>query len=99
LSVVAMALMAAIAVRAVGVATQDADSEFFQLTALGLLVPLGGWLFALFVAIGQSPVGHLEHFLGFLFGAAVEGIYVLSEKERDRFEEERGQERSMLHQR
>lgn len=99
LSVVAMALMAAVAVRAVGVATQDADSESFQLAALGLVVPLGGWLFATAVVIGQSPVGHFAHFLGFLFGAAVEGIYVLSEKERERFQEERGQERSMLHER
>lgn len=98
-SVVMMAFMAAVAVRATGEATQDTDVAVFQAAALGLVVPLAGWLFALFVVIGPSPVGHLEHFLGFAFGAAVEGIYVLSEKELARLQEEQEQRRDLIHER
>lgn len=82
LSVVVFAVMAAALVRSVGYAYQNQSMEALQ-NALGLLlIPLLTGVFLVVVLAGPSWVGHLEHFLGALFGAAIEMMYVFHEHEQ-----------------
>jgi membrane associated rhomboid family serine protease len=71
-----------------------------HIAALAVVLPVGGGLVMVAVLAGANPeVAHFGHFYGFLFGAAIEGIYVVSEKERERFQQEQEGGASLMHER
>lgn len=77
LSVVVFAVLTATLVRSVGIAFQNQSATALQ-NALALsLVPILLGVFLIVIVVGPGPVGHLEHFFGALFGAAIEVLYVL----------------------
>lgn len=81
LSVAVFAILMATLVRSIGYAFQNHSMEALQnALAIGLIPMLAG-VFLIVVLAGPSDIGHLEHFLGALFGCAIESIYVLSEHE------------------
>lgn len=77
LSVVVFAVLAASLVRSVGIAFQNYSMEALQNALAILLVPILAGVFLIVIVVGPSQVGHLEHFFGALFGAAIEAMYVL----------------------
>lgn len=76
---VMLALIAASLVRSTGYAMQDAQPESVQ-TIVGTLLSLAALaLFVIFLGAGGSSwIAHFHHFLGFLFGGAIESIYLFS---------------------
>jgi membrane associated rhomboid family serine protease len=85
---VVLALIAASLVRSTGYAMQDASAETVQ-TVVGSLLSLASLaLFLVFLGSGGSGwIAHFHHFLGFLFGGAIESIYLFggeSETETER---------------
>jgi len=79
ISGVMLALIAASLVRSTGYAFQDASPETVQ-TIVGTLLSLAAMaLFLIFLGAGGSSwIAHFHHFLGFLFGGAIESIYLFS---------------------
>lgn len=79
----AFALVAATLVRSTGYAMDTASRESLGTALVGLLTPfLFGFLLVAVLA-GVSPTAHFVHFFAFLFGAAIESLYVLSERSDD----------------
>lgn len=76
---VVLALIAASLVRSTGYAMQDASPEAVQ-TVVGALLSIASLaLFFVFLGSGGSGwIAHFHHFLGFLFGGAIESIYLFS---------------------
>jgi membrane associated rhomboid family serine protease len=73
---------AAILVRSTGVALQDSSAETVQSAVLGVFVPaLFGFLFVAILRGGTDWISHFGHFFGFLFGGAIEAMFVFSEHE------------------
>jgi membrane associated rhomboid family serine protease len=70
------AVAAAALVRSIGVAFQNAASQTRQWALVSVFVPLAAGVFLIMVVVGPSPVGHFHHFLAFLFGGAMEAMYV-----------------------
>ncbi|MEY7848580.1 hypothetical protein AB7C87_05175 [Natrarchaeobius sp. A-rgal3] len=84
LSSTVLAVAAATLVRSTGYAMQNASTETLQAAVAGALVPVAGaFLFIFVLAGGSTNIGHFHHFLGFLFGGAIEIMYVLGERERE----------------
>lgn len=83
LSIAVFAIMAATLVRSTGIAFQNYSKETVQWALAGMMVPILGAVFMVVVLIGPSPVGHLEHFFGALFGAAIEAFYVFDDHDSD----------------
>jgi membrane associated rhomboid family serine protease len=81
LSVVVFAVLTATLVRSIGVAFQNHSMETLQNALAVLLIPVLAGVFLIVIVVGPSWVGHLEHFFGALFGAAVESMYVLRDHE------------------
>jgi membrane associated rhomboid family serine protease len=76
---VMLALVAASLVRATGEAMQDASPEMVQAVVGSLLSLASLALFVVFLGSGGSGwIAHFHHFLGFLFGGAIESIYLFS---------------------
>lgn len=82
LSIVVFAVAAATLVRSVGWAMTNASMEGLQAGLITVFTPLAlGFLLVSILAGGNTPIAHFGHFFGFLFGGAVEAMYVFSEKE------------------
>mgnify|MGYP000368565422 CR=1 FL=1 len=81
LSVVVFAVLTATLVRSIGVAFQNHSTETLQNALAVLLIPVLAGVFLIVIVVGPSWVGHLEHFFGALFGAAIESMYVLRDHE------------------
>jgi membrane associated rhomboid family serine protease len=79
LSVVIFAVMTAALVRAIGYAFQNHSMETLQNAIAILLIPVLTGVFLIVIIAGPSWIGHFEHFLGALFGAAIEAIYVFDD--------------------
>lgn len=77
LSVAVFAVLTATLVRSIGIAFQNRSMEALQTALAVLVVPVLIGVFLIVIVAGPSQVGHLEHFLGALFGAAMEAMYVL----------------------
>lgn len=83
LSIAVFAVMTATLVRSVGIAFQNQSMEALQNAAALLLIPILTGVLLIVIIAGPSQIGHFEHFLGALFGAGVELIYVFSNHESD----------------
>jgi len=83
LSIVVFAVMTAALVRSIGYAFQNHSMETLQNAVALILLPLLTGVFLIVVLAGPSQIGHFEHFLGALFGAAVELLYVFDEHGSD----------------
>ncbi len=81
MSVVVFAIIAATLVRATSYTFQNASLESLQAAIAGVLAPLLGALFVVVLVAGGGRIGHFDHFLGFLFGGAIEMVYVFSSHE------------------
>ncbi|WP_246984795.1 rhomboid family intramembrane serine protease [Halorientalis marina] len=81
MSIVVFAVIAAALVRATGYAFQNASLDSLQAALAGVLAPLLGVLFVVVLVAGGGRIGHFDHFLGFLFGGAIEMVYVFSSHE------------------
>jgi len=77
LSVAVFAVLTATLVRSIGVAFQNRSMEALQNALAALLIPVLTGVLLIAIVVGPSWVGHLEHFFGALFGAAIESMYVL----------------------
>lgn len=89
MSVVVFAVGAAILVRSIAITLQNESMVALQYGLVGLVPPVLLGFAMIFIIAGPSQIGHFEHFLGAVFGAAVESIYVLSEHESESPAEER----------
>jgi membrane associated rhomboid family serine protease len=89
MSVVVFAIGAAVLVRSIGIAFQNQSMEVLQIGLIGLVPPVLLGFAMIFIVAGPSPIGHFEHFLGAVFGAAIEAMYVLSEHESETAPDER----------
>jgi len=76
-------VVAATLVRSSGYALENASSESLQAVVAGLLAPFLAGLFVITLIAGRSDVAHFAHFLAFLFGGAMEAMYVFSGHEED----------------
>jgi len=74
---------AAVVVRSTGYALQDASLETLQIIVVGLLTPLATGFLIVMIFAGQRWIADFSHFLGFLFGGAIEAMYVFDEHETD----------------
>ncbi|MFB6200839.1 MAG: rhomboid family intramembrane serine protease [Halorhabdus sp.] len=86
-SLAVFAVVAAALVKAVGDGFQRASAESLQTMLLTLVGPLALGLFLVAViAGGHTRVDHFGHFFAFLFGGAIETMFVLAEhgKETER---------------
>ena len=83
MSIAVFAVIAATLVRSTGYAFQNASMESLQTALAGLLVPVLGGLFLIVLVAGNTRVGHFAHFLGFLFGGAIEAMFVFTGHETD----------------
>jgi len=87
LSSVVFGVIAATLVRSVGIAMQDASMETLQTMLVVVFTPAMVGFFLLAIvnpgAAGLSNVAHFSHLFGFLFGGAIEAIYVLEGHEED----------------
>lgn len=81
-SAAVMAVAAAALVRLVGESFEGVSAAALQSAVVGMLAPFLVALYVLVVLLGGGPVGHLAHFLGFLFGGAIEAMYVFDERHR-----------------
>ena len=83
LSSVVFGVIGATLVRSVGLAMQDASMEALQTMLLWVLTPaLAGFFIVAVLGStipGLPPIAHFSHLFGFLFGAAIEAIYVLDD--------------------
>lgn len=76
----ALGLAAAALVRTTGYGLQNTSEEWLQTGLYALFVPLAcGFLFIAVLAGGRGTTAHFIHFFAFLFGGAMEAIYVFSE--------------------
>ena len=83
-SLVVFAVVAAALVRAVGYALQFASSESLQTVVAVLLALFAMGLFLIAVlAGGHTRIDHFGHFFAFLFGGAIEAMYVFSGHETE----------------
>jgi len=79
LSAVVLAVGAATLVKATGVAMGDASATAVQITVAGVFAPaLVGFLLVAILAGPATEIGHFAHFFGFLYGGAIEAMYVFS---------------------
>lgn len=84
LSVAVFGIAAATLVRSVAWAFTDSSMETLQAGLVGVFAPLAvGFLLVSILAGGNTPIAHFGHFFGFLFGGAIEAIYVVSDKESE----------------
>lgn len=83
MSHVVFAVAAAALVRSSGYALQNASTDALQSVLLGLLVPVLGAFLLILVLAGPRRIADFYHFLGFLFGAAIEAMYVFDDHESD----------------
>jgi len=79
ISHVVLGVGAATMVRSTGYAFQDASTEGLQTIIAGLMIPLAMGLLLVMILAGPRWIADFSHFLGFLFGGAIEAIYVFSE--------------------
>lgn len=79
MSGVVLGVAAATLVRSTGYAMQDVSLEAVQYTVSGLLIPLAAGLLVVMILAGPRWVADFSHFLGFLFGGAIEVMYVFNE--------------------
>jgi membrane associated rhomboid family serine protease len=77
----AFGVVAATLVRATGYAFQNASTESLQTALAGMVVPFLGGFFLVVVLAGPSRIAHLAHFFAFLFGGAMETMYVLTDRD------------------
>jgi hypothetical protein len=64
--------------------TEDASLETLRVVVAGLTIPLGTGLLLAMSLAGPRWVADFSHRLGFLFGGAIEGMYVFSERDAGR---------------
>ncbi len=84
LSVAALAVAAATLVRATGLAMEEASTDGLQVVLAAVFGPLVvGFLLVTLLAGANTDIGHLEHFVGFCFGGAIEAMYVFSDHDTD----------------
>lgn len=96
-SLAVFGIMAASLVRVTGVAMKDATEEALQVSLFGVLAIFMSGLFMVTVLAGGTVVDHLGHALGFLFGGAVESMYVFKMHEKEK--KEKTNEYEFLHKR
>jgi len=89
MSAVVLGVGAAVLVRATGMALQNASLETVQTVVAGLMTPLATGFLLVMILAGPRQIGDFAHFLGFLFGGAIEAIYVFSEHDTDSGGDER----------
>ena len=70
-------------VRSTAYALQDASLETLQVIVVGLLTPLATGFLIVMIFDGQRWIADVSHFLGFLFGGAIEAMYVFGEHGTD----------------
>lgn len=88
-SSMALAVAAATLIRATGHAFSGASAESLQAMLAGVFAPLVvGFLLLVIFLGGAGTVAHVHHFFGFLYGGAIEAMYVLGNRES----EERGRD-------
>lgn len=81
-SSMALAVVAATLVRATGHALEGAPTETLQTAITGVFGPLVvGFLLIVVVVGGAGDIAHVHHFFGFLYGGAIEAMYVLGASE------------------
>ncbi|MBX0287053.1 rhomboid family intramembrane serine protease [Haloarcula salinisoli] len=80
---------AAVLVRSTGYALQDSSLETLQIIVFGLLTPLATGFLLVMIFAGPRWIADFSHFLGFLFGGAIEAMYVFDEHEDGRDSEGR----------
>lgn len=83
LSVAVFAILTATLVRSIGISFQNQSKTILQWALVVMIPPILVGVFLIVVIVGPSSVGHLEHFFGALFGAALEAIYVLNDHESE----------------
>lgn len=83
MSGVVLGVAAAALVRSVDYALQDASAAAVQTVVVGLMAPLAAGLLVVMILAGPRTIADFSHFLGFLFGGAVEAMYVFHERESD----------------
>ncbi|MDS0261645.1 rhomboid family intramembrane serine protease [Haloarcula sp. S1CR25-12] len=84
MSGVVFGVAAAALVRSTDYALQDASLETVQTVVAGLMIPLATGFFLIVILAGPRWIADFSHFLGFLFGGAIEAMYVFSEREGGR---------------
>ncbi len=77
------AVEAAALVRSTGYAMQNASMETLQAAIVGLFVPAAAGFLLIMILAGNSPIGHFEHFTAFVFGGAIEAMYVFGNHESE----------------
>ncbi|MFC7077229.1 hypothetical protein [Haloarcula halophila] len=83
ISHVVLGVAAATLVRSAGYAFQNASTALLQYVIAGLLIPTAGGLLLVMILAGPRWIGDFHHFLGFLFGGAIESIYVFGDRETE----------------
>jgi membrane associated rhomboid family serine protease len=76
MSGVVLGVGAAAMVRSTFYAMPDASSETLQTIVAGLMIPLATGLLLVMIFAGPRWIADFSHFLGFVFGGAIEAIYV-----------------------
>ena len=83
LSHVVLGVGAAALVRSIDYAFADTSPEGIQTLVVGIMSPLAVGFFLVMVLAGPRLIADFYHFLGFLFGSAIEAMYVFSGRESD----------------
>jgi hypothetical protein len=83
LSHVVLGVGAAALVRSIDYALADSGPVAVQSIVVGIMFPLSTGFLLVMVLAGPRFIADFYHFLGFLFGGAIEAIYVFSELESD----------------
>lgn len=89
----ALAAIAAVLVRATGIALQNASDETLQAVVAGVLTLVSTCFLLIAIFAGaNTTIAHFHHFFGLLFGGAIEAMYVFQRygEERDESASPRG---------
>lgn len=83
MSSVVFGVVAASLVRSTDYAMENASLETVQTAVAGMLLPGLVGFFLIMGLAGPRNIADFGHFLGFLFGGAIEAIYVLGDRESE----------------